>query len=148
MLQYHEHLAEGGDINSLMALASLYLHGSDLTEINVVKGIQYLTDAAELGHATACGQLGYILVQDIVTKKRLMFQHKSQSIDNEEFVLVDENNVEEVEAKDKILSLLRFASNRADITGVVGLGYCHYVGYGVPKNLTKAIEIFQKANCK
>jgi TPR repeat protein len=45
---------------------------------------------------------------------------------------------------ERILKLLRYASNRGDTVGILGLGFLHFKGLGVTRNLHRAMEFFQK----
>lgn len=214
MIDYHEHLAGEANIHSLMALATIYQHGSEIVEQDVGKATRYLKEAAALGNPTAAGMLGYYLAQRGVGVKERMVRsilhsinekakeddiddsddevtHELHASDHErdgnakakesssedgvvnedeisqEFIdsLDDDDDTDDLseldkieiiddmtevgdeeDTKDEILSLVRFSANRGDMHGLLGLGYCYYKGYGVDKNLTKAIEFFQRAN--
>lgn len=104
-LDYYHHLAEKeDDLNSIMTLATIYLHGYRDVEINIPKAVKFLSIAAEANVAAAQGHLSYVLATGM--------------------------GGIEVDA-DRAFRLATLAERRQDSMGALGLGYCYLKGIGV-----------------
>lgn len=103
-MEYFAQLAQDGDMNSAISLASIYSTGYKNIKIDMKLAVKYLSLAAASGSANAQGQLGYLLAT------------------GPEGVPVE---------ADRAFSLLSNADKRQDTMGTLGLGYCHFKGVGV-----------------
>ncbi len=125
MLDFHEHLAADGDVTSLLYLSTIARRGSKVSEVDMGTAKKYLRKAAELRNPSASGQLGCILVSELIQKKSVSLE----------------------EAKD-IHGLLKYSASKGDLHGIVGMAYCSLLGIGTRKNITYAIESLSKASSK
>jgi TPR repeat protein len=143
VIDYYMHLVSAGsDTSAAYTLGVMFMQGSRFIEQDVVKAIFYLEIAAEAGNVPASGQLGYLLAQQLILKRsRREEKSNAEDItnsDNEESSKVSQNSAnqdsdseilmtEGLELK-RITKLLKYASNRGDIFGQIGIGYLHFKG--------------------
>lgn len=160
VVDYYKHLVSGGgDSQAAHTLGGMYLHGSRFVEQDFQKALYYLGIAATAGDVAASGQLGYLLAQ------QLRFQLKSKREKSD--VHIDrqrgESDTTEVQPSKlalevkKIVKLLRYASNRGDVNGQLGMGYMQFAGLsetaddsaqGSVQNITMAFSAFSKVQVK
>ena len=133
IVDYYKHLAEEGDVNAALSLASVYTHGSRYIDQNIPLATYYLDLVADFS-TVGSGQLGYILAQ--VYDKNIALLSKLRIWKK------DENTLPLM--ADRIVRLLRWSATRGEIFGVLGLGFLHMKGIGLEKNEVKAHEYFKK----
>ena len=160
VVDYYKHLVSGGgDSQAAHTLGGMYLHGSRFVEQDFQKALYYLGIAATAGDVAASGQLGYLLAQ------QLMFQLKGKGEKSDVHInrQRSESDTAEVQPSKlalevkKIVKLLRYASNRGDVNGQLGMGYMQFSGLsetaddsaqGSVQNITMAFSAFSKVQVK
>jgi TPR repeat protein len=168
VVDYYKHLVSGGgDSAAAHTLGGMYLQGSRFVEQDLAKAVYYFSIAADIGNTPASGQLGYLLAQQLVLRIN-MKNKKAKKMLNEDRPKEENLFVNAVQEGTKIPSkisdevkkikkLLRYADNRGDVHGMLGLGYLHYTGLsetaedsaqGTFKNITGAFEAFSIASMK
>ena len=171
VVDYYKHLVSGGgDSAAAHTLGGMYLQGSRFVEQDPAKAVFYLSKAAEIGHVSASGQLGYLLAQQLVHRLNTEKEKSKKTPDGgnedrgkEETLAVNaveegtkETNKISDEVK-KITKLLKYAATRNDVHGLLGLGYLHYTGLsetaedsaqGTFKNISMAFQTFYNTSTK
>ena len=160
VVDYYKHLVSGGgDSQAAHTLGGMYLHGSRFVKQDFQKALYYLGIAATAGDVAASGQLGYLLAQ------QLMFQLKGKGEKSDIRInrQRSESDTAEVQPSKlalevkKIVKLLRYASNRGDVNGQLGMGYMQFAGLsetaddsaqGSVQNITMAFSAFSKVQVK
>jgi TPR repeat protein len=171
VVDYYKHLVSGGgDSAAAHTLGGMYLQGSRFVEQDVAKAVFYFSIAADIGDTPASGQLGYLLAQQLVLRLNTKKEKAKKTLDGgNEDRLKEENlsvsGIQEgpkmpskiADEVKKIKKLLRYADNRGDVHGKLGLGYLQYTGLsetaedsaqGTFKNITGAFEAFSIASMK
>jgi TPR repeat protein len=116
--------------------------GTRLSPANETKALYYLNLAAEARNPAGAGLQGYVLLLQLLRATQdEIDRHDGDVTVGQRFTQSDV-----VEAKvAKLLKLLRAASKKGDVNGVLGLGLAYFHGVGVSANLTKAVEHLQRA---
>lgn len=146
VVDFYKHLVSaGGDTAAAYTLGSMYLYGSRFMEQDMEKAIYYIRMAAEVGNVPASGQLGYLMAQQLTV--RIAKYNKeypmiipvatdignvnvpswNQTIEEASAVQREELLQLNVESR-KVMKFLKYAANRGDAHGIVGLGYVHFIG--------------------
>ena len=146
VVDYYKHLVSaGGDTAAAHTLGSMYLHGSRFIEQDIDKAIYYLRMAADVGNVPASGQLGYLMAQQLALrvsmykKQRSLRSAKSFHEDNSDGNRGDHTTDKATHDQSDelwqlntevqmIMRLLKYAANRNDAHGLVGLGYAYFMG--------------------
>lgn len=165
---YYRHLVSGdGDSAAAVTLGGMYLQGSRFVEQDQGKAIDYFRIAATAGDPAASGQLGYLMAQQLASRlgnKRSGIKSDVSKTDRRgNLKAADELHESAGDSPPSKLEvaavkkMLRYAANRGDSNGHLGLGYLQYVGLsdvaedsaqGKAKNHTMAFEIFYKLQLK
>ena len=101
-------------MNYASTLANWYLYGSRLVDYDPEEAGYYFRIATEGGHVRSSGQLGILIAQG--------------HLDGTE---------------KEALTLLQYAMDNNDANGYLGMAYCHFKGFGMPQNVTRAYELFR-----
>lgn len=169
VVDYYKHLVSGGgDSAAAHTLGGMYLQGSRFVEQDLAKAAHYFSIAADIGDVPASGQLGYLLAQQLVLRINMKREKAKKTLDGGNEDRLEEDKVaangegpktsgkisDEVK---KIKKLLRYADNRHDVHGQLGMGYLHYTGLsetaedsaqGTFKNISAAFQAFSNAQTK
>ena len=142
VVDYYKHLVSvGGDSTAAQALGGMYLLGSRYIEQDVEKAAYYLRIAADAGDVSASGQLGYLMAQQLTMRmskigtSHLWKYNKLDAVDGvssqpteDVITTIDEDQLKLNAEIKAIMKLLKYASNRGDANGAVGMGYVHFMG--------------------
>lgn len=110
-----------GDLSATVNLGNIYLHGSRHVPMNLPLAIKYLTKAADAGAHAAAGQLGFMYIHGGMGLQRdAALGHK----------------------------YLRLSLSKSDTMGHLGSGYAYWRGIGVERNVSRAMEHFEKIMTK
>ena len=160
VVDYYKHLVSGGgDSIAAHTLGGMYLHGSRFVEQDFQKALYYLGIAATAGDPAASGQLGYLLAQQLHFRLKGQGSKSDTNVNHE---AVESETLETGPSKlkleiKKIIKLLRYASNREDVNGLLGMGYMQFAGLsetaddsaqGSVQNITFAFSAFSKVQVK
>ena len=110
-------LKEKPSSQMLFELGEDYYNGRNGKKKNYNKAVEYYRQAAQEGHATAQGRLGYCYI----------YGHGVNKDNNQAYNWFCKSEAQ------------------GDAVGKCGLGYCYLLGLGVSKDSSKAMKLFQKA---
>ncbi|KAJ1440200.1 hypothetical protein B484DRAFT_158144 [Ochromonadaceae sp. CCMP2298] len=159
LADYYSHLAEQGDTMAALTLGNMLLLGTRMTPRNETRALHYLNLAADNHHPAGSGLLGLTLLKQYIrsaSNPQVDDPEQSQvapKVDANQLgrgfgfsphnAMMERANAELVTVR--IIKLLRFSSQKGDVNGVVGMGLAYFHGIGLPRNITKAVELLQKA---
>lgn len=117
------------------------LVGTRLSPANVTKALHYLNLASEAKNPAAMGLEGYVLLlQHLRAAHDIIELHDGDLSAGQRYSQSDA-----IETKvARLLKLLRHASKKNDVNGVLGLGLAYFHGVGVSANMSKAVEHIQR----
>lgn len=146
VVDYYKHLVSaGGDTAAAHTLGSMYLHGSRFIEQDIDKAMHYLRMAADVGNVPASGQLGYLMAQQLALRvskyKKQTRTSSTEPYEEDNFYVNKRDHTIDKATHDQseevlqlnaevqiIMKLLKYAANRHDAHGLVGLGYAYFIG--------------------
>ncbi len=150
-LEMYKKAADNGVVEAMRSVGHMYHEGKG-TEKDDVKGFEYIKKAAEAGDTDSIGQLGLWYFQGIGTdidyeKAAEWYEIGSRAGDTTCMAALGSlymlNKIPG--SPDKAIELFDKAAEQDDAIAMYTLGFCYEQGYGVPRDLEKALEMYRKA---
>ncbi|CAJ0582731.1 unnamed protein product, partial [Mesorhabditis spiculigera] len=154
IVDYYRFLADQNDLASMVSLGQIYMTGSRGVEQDYDQAFRYLTDAADLGSASAYAQLGkmyldgtHVTPQDNATA----FHFFLKSTDKNNIMGQIGLGIMYLQGRgvtknpEVALRLFKGAADQASAEAQFYLGYMFHKGLGVKRNLNEAFKYYQLA---
>lgn len=140
LADYYAHLADQGDALAAVTLGNMLLTGTRNMALNETLALRYLNIAAEAQNPAGAGLQGYVLLNQ--------YMEEVERVRKQEGLTAAQQYAQSpsgAHRADKFLKLLQFAHRKGDANGIVGLGLAYFHGIGYRANLTKALDLLERA---
>jgi TPR repeat protein len=141
LADYYAHLAEQGDALAAVTLGNMLLSGTRHLAYNETLALHYLKLAADANNPAGAGMYGYALLNQYLNDIQRMKNEQGLSAAQQ----YAQSSTDARMRTAHFIPLLRYANQKGDVNGIVGLGVAYFHGVGLRANFTEALNFLERA---